>query len=130
MTDAVKIAAVGIICAVLCLLVRNLRPELEPFVQISGIIVLAVILFEYLGTLLENASELLDEFDVINSAYLEVIVKVLAIAVITQTGADICSDSGNSALASAVGLAGKVMILILSFSLIKAVASLAGGLLG
>lgn len=130
MTDAVKIAAVGIICAVLCLLVRNLRPELEPFVQISGIIVLAVILFEYLGTLLESASELLDEFDVINSAYLEVIVKVLAIAVITQTGADICSDSGNSALASAVGLAGKVMILILSFSLIKAVASLAGGLLG
>ena len=130
MTDAVKIAAVGIICAVLCLLVRNLRPELEPFVQISGIIVLAVILFEYLGTLLESASELLDEFDVINSAYIEVIVKVLAIAVITQTGADICSDSGNSALASAVGLAGKVMILILSFSLIKAVASLAGGLLG
>lgn len=130
MTDAVKIAAAGTVCAVLCLLVRNFRPELEPFVQISGITVLSVMLFGYLGRLLEGASELLGEFDVIDSAYLEVIVKVLGIAVITKTGADICSDSGNSALASAVGLAGRVMMLLLSFPLIKAVASLAGGLLG
>ena len=130
MTDAVKIAAAGIICAVLCLLVRSLRPELEPFVQISGIIVLAVMVFDYLGRLLESASELFEEFDVIDSAYLEIIIKVLGIAIITKTGSDICTDSGNSALASAVGLAGRVMILLLSFSLIKTVASLAGGLLG
>ena len=129
MSEAVKIAVVGIICAVICVLVRQYRPEIEPFVQISGILVLAVILFGYLKGLLESAVELLDKFDVLDAGYLEIIAKVLGIAVITKIGADICSDSGNSALASNVELAGRVMILLLSFSLIRTVAELAGGLL-
>lgn len=129
MTEALKIAAVGIICAFLCVLVRQYRPELEPFLQTGGIIVLVVILFGYLQKVLSAASELLKEFDVLDSSYFEVIVKVLGIAIITKIGADVCTDSGNSALATNVELAGKVMILLLCFSLIKTVAQLAGGLL-
>lgn len=129
MTEAVKIAAVGIVCAVLCVLVKQYRPELEPFVQMGGIIVLAVMLFKYLKIVLDSALGLLNEFDIIDAEYLEILAKVLGIAIITKIGADICSDSGNSALASNVELAGKVMILVLCFSLIKTVARLAGGLL-
>lgn len=122
-------AAVGIVCAVMCVLVKQYRPEIEPFVQIGAITVITAMLFKYLKIVLDNTLELLEEFDAIDSAYLEIIIKVLGIAVITKIGADICSDSGNSALASNVELAGKVMILVLSFSLIKTVAQLAGGLL-
>lgn len=129
MTEAIKIAAAGIICAVLCVLLRQYRPELEPVLQIVGILVLAGLVFGYLKTVLDGAADLLKEFDVLDSGYLEVIAKVLGIAVITEIGADICTDSGNSALAANVELAGRVLILVLSFSLIRTVASLAGGLL-
>lgn len=129
MTEGLKFAAVGIICAAAVLLVKELRPELAPFVQTGGIIVIAALLFEYLKKMLESASELFSEFDVLNTEYLSLLIKILGIAVVTEIGADICEDSGNTALAENVELAGRVLILFMCFPLIKTVAQLAGGLI-
>lgn len=129
MTEAVKIAAAGIICAVLVLLVRQLRPELAPFLQTGGIIVIAVMIAAYIKSVIEKAAGIFEEADAVDAAYLSILVKVLAVAVITRTGADMCADSGNSALKSCVELAGKVLILAMCFPMIEAVVKLAGGLL-
>ena len=130
MTEGIKTAAVGVICAALCLLIRELRPELAPFAQAGGITVIAVLVLNYLKTLLEQSQELFGQFDVLSIDYLSILIKVLGIAVITKTASDICTDSGSTALAGNVELAGKVIILALCFSLIKTVAGLAGGLIG
>lgn len=130
MTDGLKFAAVGIICAAVTLLVKEFRPELAPFMQAGGIIVFAALLLEYLKKLLESATELFAEFDVLNMEYLSLLIKILGIAAVTEIGSDICEDSGNSALAENVGLAGRILILFMSFPLIKTVAQLAGGLIG
>ena len=55
--------------------------------------------------------------------------KILGIAVVTKIGADICTDSSNSALATVVELVGKAIILAMCLSLIKTLAELAKGLL-
>lgn len=129
MTEAVKTAAVGIICAVIILLVRQLRPEFAPFVQMGGVIVIAAAVSAYIKAVVGKAAEIFEEYGVSDAAYPGILVKVLAVAVITRIGADICADSGNSALKSGVELAGKVLILAMCFPMIEAVVKLAGGLL-
>lgn len=127
--EAVKLCAAGVVCALMCVLVRQLRPEIEPFVQIGGIIIIGAMLIKRAGELTNAARELFDGFQLLNTGSYELLIKILGIAVITKIGADICNDSGNSALSSMVELAGKTVILFMTFPLIKTVTELAGGLL-
>lgn len=127
--EAVKLCAAGVVCALMCVIVRQLRPEIEPFVQIGGIILIGAMLIKRAGELTNAARELFDGFQLLNTGSFELLIKILGIAVITKIGADICNDSGNSALSSMVELAGKTVILIMTFPLIKTVTELAGGLL-
>lgn len=48
----------------------------------------------------------------LNSDYIMLIFKVVGIAYIIQLAAQICTDAGESAIASKVELAGRVMILL------------------
>ena len=127
--ESLKFAVIAVICAVLCVLVRQIRPEIAVFVQLGGIIVIVVMIIGYLKTVLAASTELFEKFNVLDAGYFKLLIKVLGIAVVSKTGADICADSGNSALAANVELAGKVIIIALCFSLIKAVTELAGSLL-
>ena len=129
MTEALKIAAAGIVCAIVCMLIKQLRPELAPFVQVGGIIIISALLLSYIQSLLASAEELFEQFNVLNLDYLSLLIKILGVAVITKIGADMCNDSGNTALAGSVELAGKVLILFMCFSLIGTVTELAGGLI-
>lgn len=127
--EIIKLVCVGAVCALACVVVRQLRPEIEPFVQIGSLIVLSLMLLSSLKTVINALKELFGKLELFDIGYLELLIKVLGIAIITKIGADICNDSGNSAIASTVELAGKVTILLLCFSLIKTVTELASGLL-
>lgn len=124
-----KFALVGIICAVLTVAVRQTRPDIAVFVQLSGITVLAFFAVEYLKNIFIETDGLFAETELISEGYLSLLVKILGIAVITKIGSDICSDSSNSALATVVELVGKSIILAMCLSLIKTLAELAKGLL-
>ena len=74
-------------------------------------------------------SQQLIESPYLQSGYINVLFKAVGVAVTAKIGADICRDSGNSALASAVELAGKAAIILLSMPMLKTLADAAAGLL-
>lgn len=117
------------ICAVLAVIVRQYRPELAVFVQLAGIIILAIFAVEYLKNIFAETNGLFSEMTIISDGYLELLIKILGTAVLTKIGADICRDSSNSALASVVEIVGKTIILAMCLSLIKTLAELAKGML-
>lgn len=128
--EIIKIAGVSIVCAVISLILKQIRPEIVPFAEIASIIVIVAMIVERLKSLLEMLNELVGSIGIINEGYILLLVKVLGVAVITKLASDICRDCGNSALGTNVELAGKVIILVMSFTLIKTIAELAKGLLG
>lgn len=128
--EVFKIVATGIICAVAVVIVRQYRPDIAPLIQMAGIIVMTVAITGFLKNVLSEVSGIFSATDVISDGYLELLIKILGVAIVTKIGSDICSDSGNSALATNVELAGKVLILLMCLSLLKTIAALAGGLLG
>ena len=113
-----KIAGV-ILCELLVYtLLKQYKPE---FVLISEAAA-TVILFFMLGDSIRDAVASIDLFLAgtdISAEYISVLVKVLGIALVTQFTADMCRDSGNSAMASKVEFAGKVIITAASIPVIK-----------
>ncbi len=126
--DVAKIAAAGILTAMIYVLVRQIKPEFAPVVILGGS---AVILISVAGRFFE-ASETVDRM--MRLAGLEkenvsILMRALGICVVTQFAADICYDNSSSAIAAAVELAGRVGAIILALPMLQTVAKTALGLM-
>lgn len=89
-----------------------------------------LIFFETAGTLSQIMSELSDMASGMEetAAYLRIMFKVLAIALITQIISDLCRDSGESALAGQTEVAAKIIIVSLILPLLQTVIKVITGL--
>lgn len=132
-----KLIAAALAAALAALIVRQVKPELALFVQLGGILAVALLLLDVLQELLAAVQGILqfapgsgtgDSSFGGNSAY-TLLIKALGISITTQLSADICRDSGSMALANTVELGGRILVLALSLPLLKSIAELAVGLI-
>lgn len=108
-----KIVGLGLSAAVLAVFIKNWRSEIA--IQIS--LVAATIMFfmavPYLKALLEMFRDISNRIG-LDVRYINLVLKVIGIAYVAQFGAELCRDSGESALASKIEFGGKIMIVTLS----------------
>jgi len=117
--DIIKIVMVGIIAAILAVLLRDERPEIAFAISI----VTGLVIFVFLISKLNSVMSVLKYFAAkanIDVLYFSTILKVIAIAYITEFGAQICRDAGEGAIASKVEFAGKVLIMVIAIPILAA----------
>lgn len=106
--DIFRAAGVAVITAVLSATVRQTRPELSVEIAIAGGIVVLGMVFYELGGVAAGLKETAESMGVGES--FTTVMKIAGIACTAEIAADICRDSGESALASKVELAGRLMM--------------------
>jgi stage III sporulation protein AD len=117
--EIMRIVVIGIVAAVLAVLLREERPEIAFMVSI----VTGLVIFIFLITKLDSVMTVLKYFASkasIDVLYFSTILKVIAIAYITEFGAQICRDAGEGAIASKIELAGKVLIMVIAIPILAA----------
>lgn len=126
--NIVKIVFLCLLTVLLYALMRQLRPEFAPLVALAGV---GVILVQLIGVLLNVSStvENLISLAGLEKENVEILIKALAVCVITQFAADVCYDNSFSSAAAAVELAGRVGAIALAMPMIKAAAEIAIGLI-
>mgnify|MGYP000394701503 FL=1 len=126
--NIVKIVFLCLLAVLLYALMRQLRPEFAPLVALAGV---GVILVQLIGVLLNVSStvENLISLAGLEKENVEMLIKALAVCVITQFAADVCYDNSFSSAAAAVELAGRVGAIALAMPMIKAAAEIAIGLI-
>ena len=126
--NIVKIVFLCLLAVLLYALMRQLRPEFAPLVALAGV---GVILVQLIGVLLNVSStvENLISLAGLEKENVEILIKALAVCVITQFAADVCYDNSVSSAAAAVELAGRVGAIALAMPMIKATAEIAIGLI-
>lgn len=115
-----QVVGVGIVTLVATLLLKQHLKEASLPVLLAGLLVIIGLIFEPL-TILWNTFREFGHISGINFAYLELMGKILGTAFLAGLAADICKDSGENALAAKIELAGKVIIIVLSLPILKAV---------
>ncbi|MBQ3004960.1 MAG: hypothetical protein IJM97_01880 [Clostridia bacterium] len=123
----VKIAAIVIVAAILSLIVRQYKGEYSLVIQLSGILLVILVALSTISSLFEQITSVMTDSQ-IDSDFVNLIIKILGISVIIELSADICRDTGNSALASNVEFLGKIIILSMTFPMIKTLVTFISGL--
>jgi len=127
--NIVTLCGFGILAAVLCVIVRQIKPESAVFVSIAaGIGILAAVVTAAapsvgaITELAENAG--------IDGEFTKVLLKALAVCYITTLSADCARDAGESAVAAKLELGGRISIAMLSLPVFVELASMVTGLIG
>ena len=117
--DIVKIIGVGLIALIIIVVIKQYKPEFTMYVSIiAGAIIIFLVLDKVTGiiTLLTNLSKKTG----INSEYLNILLKITGIAILTEFAVSICKDAGESAIASKIDFGGKVIVISMSIPIISA----------
>lgn len=126
--DVAKIAAAGIITAMIYALVRQIKPEMAPLVILGGSAVILIAVAEKFIGASQTVNEMM-ELAGLEKENVSILMRSLGICVVTQFAADICYDNSSSSIAAAVELAGRVGAITLALPMLQAVAKIALGLM-
>ena len=126
--EILKIAALALCAVMIIVLVKNYKPEFGIFVAIGCSVLILYFLVDSLKYAFSYMSQLYDKLDY-GKTYFPIIIKVLAIAYITEFTSQLCKDAGESSIASKVELAGKIIIFRVAISLFISILNLVEQLL-
>lgn len=118
-----KFAAMAIVCALLCTVLKQHGAELSSVLALAGCVGLLIAALTVLSpvlTFLRRLSGLAG----INAALLAPVLKAAAVGLLTQLTESFCKDAGEGALAKAVELCGGILALYALLPLASSVAEL------
>lgn len=127
--DIAKIMIAGVIAASVYSLIKQLRPELAPLITLSAVAIIGI----YISTRLYEITETAGNMTLaagIQGGNAAILVKCVAICIITRLGADICNDNSCTAIGDIVELSGKIGAVAVAMPMIASAAEFALGLIG
>ena len=113
-----KIAGVIICEIIVYTLLKQYKPEFAVVSEIVSLVILVFMLSGEVRNSLGSFSFFFEETG-INKDYTSSLIKITGIALVTQLSSDMCRDAGETAVASKVEFAGKVLILATGLPIIK-----------
>lgn len=116
MIQAVMIGITGVFLA---LFLKQTKPEYAVCVSVGTGVLLLFLVGERLRLVIENI-RLIQSAISIQSAYIQVLLKIIGITYISEFAADICRDAGCAAVAGQIGVFAKLSILAVSMPIVSA----------
>ncbi len=111
--DIFRIVGLGLAAAILAVFVKNWRAEIAIMISVAAAIIIFLAVTPYLKAVLETFEDISNQVG-LDIKYITVVLKVIGIAYVTQFGAELCRDAGESAIATKIEFGGKVIIMALS----------------
>ncbi len=111
--DIFKIVGIGLSAAVLAVFIKNWRSEIAIQISLVAAAIIFFIAVPYLKIIFQMFRDISNRIG-LDVKYINLVLKVIGIAYVAQFGAELCRDSGESALASKIEFGGKIIIVTLS----------------
>lgn len=117
MSDSFKICAVGIVFAIICVLIKNYRGEFLIPVRLASTVVIFGVAVILISPVIKFLNSIMGQ--TLPLEYMEIILKTLAIAYMTQISGELCRECGENSIAFGIETVGKIEIVVLSLPLIS-----------
>lgn len=116
--EVLEVILIAISAVVMIMIVNNYSKEQALMLRITTCIIIFFLTFSKLGIV----GQFLNEFGNLpfeSNIYIEIILKIIAIAYLIEIASEISKDAGEGAIASNLMLAGKVLIIYVASPIIK-----------
>ncbi|MBO8142639.1 MAG: stage III sporulation protein AD [Firmicutes bacterium] len=120
MPEIARVVGAGLVLTVLLAFLRERYPSLAVQLVAAYVVGVFLLVVPFLGRVLDVFVELGRRAEV-NAVYLDIALRVVGVAYLTAFGAQICKDSKEEAMAGAIELAGKVIILLLALPVLAGI---------
>ena len=116
--DIVKIIGIGLIALIIIVIIKQYKPEFAIYVSLGAGILIFALIEDKMSGIMDILKSLASK-TAINSDFLVLLIKITAIAILTEFAVSVCKDSGESAIASKIDLGGKVIIMSMSIPIMS-----------
>lgn len=116
--EITKIIGIAFIALFIILVLKQYKSEYAIHISIiAGIMILffSISKLEIIIELLKNLSNKID----INMNFFSILLKITGIAYLSEFACNVCKDAGETAIASKVELAGRILVIALSIPIIS-----------
>ncbi len=120
MEEIIKVISVALIALFIYLILKDKKPDMAVMVIFAAGIGIFLYMMTQIGeviTFIRNISEKAN----IDTLYIGIVLKILAIAYLASFCSEICKDAGAGSIASKVEFSAKIMILVLAVPILMAV---------
>jgi stage III sporulation protein AD len=124
----IKSAGISITAAVICLLLRKTNAEFVPLLALAAVGAVIFMAADVISQIVDFVSDL-SELSELSPTVISIVLKTVAISVITKIGTDICADAGQSAVSSCLELAGTLTAVYVALPLMRSVITMVQSLL-
>lgn len=111
--ELIRIAAIGIVTAVMTVVVSQKQPELGMLISAAFGIMALIVAFGKAGAIIGLLENIIGQAG-IDSKLLVPVLKVTGMAYIAQFAVDSCKDVGQNAIAARIETIGKIMMLVVA----------------
>ncbi len=125
---AFKLAGIALLAVSAAVVLRAYRPEMALQLSVAACLFLLAYALSDIAAIRAAVDGVAGRFG-LGAAQLKLVFKVIGISYVVQFAAEACRDAGESAIASKVELAGRVLIVAAALPALLAVLSLLSGLL-
>ena len=122
-----KVIGFSIFAVIMIIVLKQQKPEMALILTIATCVLIMIYSISKMSIIVEMLNTLVEKSGM-NKEFLSIILKVTGIAYMVEFGKNICTDAGQSAVATKLEIAGKVIILTLSLPLISALVNVLTGL--
>ena len=126
--NVVGICIIAVIASIIAIALKQSTPQISLVLSLVTGVIILISIANCLPMVTDKINQLILQSGV-NGEYAKVLLKAVGICFICQFSSDICKDSGQSALATKVELAGKILILISALPLMEEILETANSLL-
>ena len=123
-----QIVAVGILAAVISITIKKQSPEIAILITIAASILIFIMALPMLRQAVHMVSFIGDMADG-HTAYVGLALRVIGIAYMTELGASVCKDAGETAIATKIDMAGRLIILVMAMPIMMDILRVITGLL-
>lgn len=115
--EIIQIIGIGLTGVIIAGILKEYKPEFKIYVSLVVGIVIFFLAVDKLSEFI-NLIHILSGKLNISSSFINILLKVTGISILTEFAVSICKDSGESAIASKIDLGGKILILSMSVPII------------
>ncbi len=123
MEEFTKIIGIGLIGLVIIIILKQYRPEYAIYASIiAGVLILFLAMEKISGII--NLLQSISDKTYINKNFLNILLKITGIAILTEFAVSVCTDAGEKAIANKVEIGSKVIIITMSIPIITSLLEL------
>lgn len=126
--EILKISALALTGVILAALMKSINKEISVYIILATVVIIFFSIIDKLGEIFTFMESIYDNVTY-GKTFFPIILKVLAVAYITDFTAQLCKDAGEGTIGAKVELAGKVVIFYLAMPILTAILELIGTLL-